>query len=145
MGKMIRFSTMSKLQKAWIVAALVVLGILVLAVLARVTQSVNRTVPHHTIAKATTLLRGSSKWAHTAKQDKNPMMGLIHVSYALAYANAMRELLNDREIQQATGVDMRDHVNEMEAIQRSVITKLGDSCAKIRPEGNFAIAAGWLG
>lgn len=132
-------------QKAWIVTGCVILAILTLAILARITQSVNRTVSKQTIQSAEILLRGSSKWALTASQDKQPMLSLIHVSYALAYANALRELLNDREIQVATGIDMRDQVEAMETLQRKIIVKLGDQCPKIRPDGGFAIASGWLG
>lgn len=133
------------MQKTWVITGCVVMAILILAILAKVTQGLNRTVSKQTIQNAGILLKGSSKWALAAQQDKNPMFSVIHISYALAYANALREVLNDREIQVATGVDMREHVESMEILQRQAITKLGDRCPKIRPDGGFAIASGWLG
>lgn len=132
-------------QKAWIITTLVVLGILVLALLAKVSSGTSRKLPKQTLSSAEKLLKASSKWAFTAEQDKNPLMALMHISYALAYSNALREILTDLEIQQATGVDIREHVDSMETRQRHIVTKLGDKCPKVRPEGGFAVTSGWLG
>ena len=132
------------IRKPWAIALQILVAILLLCILGRVATGVNRSVSRETLTVAGTLLKASSRWALMAEQDKNPLIALMHIDHALAYGKALRELLNDREIHVATGVDMREHVANMERRQAKILTRIGDKCSRLRPKGGFAVSTGWI-
>ena len=129
----------------WIVAGSVLMVILLLAILSRASGGVTRTVPAATVDAATILLRGANKWAATSDQDGNELVSLINITYAHAYMGALRTLLSDREILQHADVDARELEQEFERKQVDAIARVSVKCPAVRPEGEFAVNAGWLG
>ena len=52
------------------------------------------------------LLRQSSRWAIAAKQDKSPIITLLHANYAAGYLWALKDIATDNDIKSITGIDI---------------------------------------
>lgn len=51
------------------------------------------------------ILRGSARWSIASKQDKSPLIAVLHGNYGAAYLWALKEVFNDNEISLAMGKD----------------------------------------
>jgi hypothetical protein len=78
-------------------------------------------VPHTRIRS---LIQRSAEFAVQAQQDTAPVQAIVHATYANAYLDALKSISSDREIQQASGVDVKvfgEHINN---VQHSVTQKV---------------------
>jgi len=73
------------------------------------------------------LVQKTAKWATTAQQDASPVNSLLHANYAAGYLWALKELASDREIHNASGIDVKkfeEHINNMqEMVTKRVIKR----------------------
>ena len=53
------------------------------------------------------LIRQTSRWSTASLQDQSPLIRLLHANYGVAYANALRQVASDQEIQAVAGVNAR--------------------------------------
>ena len=132
-------------MNSWLIVAAVLGGIVLLAFLSKIATGVRHPVSKEIIAQTDLILRSANKWALTAKQDSNPIMALMHISYAKAYIGVLRRVLNDQQLEKAHSVDMRDLEQKMDAVEQEVLIKISQKAPSIMPEGEFAVRTGWLG
>lgn len=76
----------------------------------------------------TTLLRQSARYAIAAQQDESPLIAVLHINYAAAYFYAAKDIATDREIFNATGVDVQDYKQHLSKIQDSVSRQAYGAC-----------------
>jgi hypothetical protein len=71
-------------------------------------------------------------------------MGLMHATWALTYANVVRMLASDKDIEKMTGTQMSDLIFYLQQDQQKAIQKLAQVCPTIQPKGIYAIDSGWM-
>ena len=128
----------------WFIVLVVIVLFSILALLSRVATGVSRTVSSDTIQCADALVKAANKWAAMATQDESALIALMHINYAMAYSNALRKIMNDQEIYQATGADMRDMHNRFEGTQQTIMSRICETCPTLKPEGEYAVHTGWV-
>jgi hypothetical protein len=103
---------------------LLVATILILVGLFFITR---RGLPHD---KIRSLTQKSAAMAIQAQQDTAPVQAIVHATYANAYLEVLRSLASEREIQQASGVNIKvfeEHVNNVQhSVTQKVLEKVPD-------------------
>lgn len=84
-----------------------------------------------------TLVRQASRWSMAAKQDKSPMIALLHANYGAGYLWALKDIFTDQEIQQATGMNVLEFRDEIVDIQDHVTMEIIKKYPRFAPESNY--------
>jgi len=74
------------------------------------------------------IMRGSARWALASKQDKSPLVAVLHANYGCAYLWALKDVFNDYEIESATGINVIDFQNRITNIQDTVTKNVVKLC-----------------
>lgn len=100
--------------------------ILAIIILVMMMQNKSRGIKH-SIEK---LVKQSAKYAIMAQQDTSPIMSIRHGNYAAAYVHAMKDLVSDTQIHNATGIDVKkfkEHIfNVQEMTTKKTINQFPD-------------------
>jgi hypothetical protein len=75
------------------------------------------------------ILRGSARWSIASKQDKSPLIAVLHGNYGAAYLWALKEVFNDNEISLAMGkdfdiIDFQKRVTDIQDFSTKRMVKL---------------------
>tara|TARA_R110002073_G_scaffold302919_1_gene470707 strand:+ start:338 stop:730 length:393 start_codon:yes stop_codon:yes gene_type:complete len=101
-----------------IIVAIVILGLFYLS---------RRGIPHD---KVRSLVQRSAAFAVQAQQDTAPVQSIVHATYANAYLDALKNMSSEREIQQASGVNLKvfeEHINNVQSsVTQKVLEKVPD-------------------
>ena len=74
------------------------------------------------------IMRGSARWALASKQDKSPLVAVLHANYGCAYLWALKDVFNDYEITSATGIDVIQFQNKITDIQDNATKRMTKVC-----------------
>jgi hypothetical protein len=74
------------------------------------------------------IMRGSARWALASKQDKSPLVAVLHANYGCAYLWALKDVFNDYEIKSATGIDVIEFQNKITDIQDNATKRMTKLC-----------------
>ena len=74
------------------------------------------------------IMRGSARWALASKQDKSPLVAVLHANYGCAYLWALKDVFNDYEIRSATGIDVIQFQNKITDIQDTATKRMTNLC-----------------
>lgn len=84
-------------------------------------------LPHD---KIRSLTQRSAALAVQAQQDTAPVQAIVHATYASAYLDVLKSLASEREIQQASGVNIKvfeEHINNVQhSVTQKVLEKVPD-------------------
>jgi len=69
------------------------------------------------------LIRQSARYATTAQQDKSPAVSILHANYAAAYLHALKDIVSDSQIHNATGIDVNKFNEHVTNVQDMVTKK----------------------
>jgi hypothetical protein len=83
------------------------------------------------------LVRQASRWSTAAKQDKSPLISVLHSNYGAGYLWAIKDIANTEQIQIATGVDLSRLERDIITIQDSSTKKLISVCPDFAPEKSY--------
>lgn len=125
-------------------AALVVGLIIFLAFVNRWNNSSSTMYSKSFSNKLRSVVRQASQWHVTAKQDSNPLLSLMHSTYAVAYANLARAFASDEVIERITGLKISELMYYLNEDQQLAMQSLVTLCPSAKPEGVYAIGSGWL-
>ena len=87
--------------------------------------TVNSKYKAHIISR---IMRGSARWALASKQDKSPLVAVLHANYGCAYLWALKDVFNDYEIKSATGIDVIEFQNKITDIQDNATKHMTKLC-----------------
>jgi hypothetical protein len=90
------------------------------------------------------ILNSAAEWGTASQQDGNPVMKMLHASYALAYLHIARNLASDATIERVCSVRMDEFMRMLEATQSAGIQALTTVCPAVAPTGILAANTGWL-
>lgn len=98
------------------------------------------------ISQANNLIGESSRWHTTAMQDTNPALALMHATYAVAYLNAARTLVDDGQMMQTSGVHMPEMALVTSTAQQNAFKALTQMCPNITPmdSDGYSIYTGYI-
>lgn len=80
------------------------------------------------------LLRQAARWSVAAEQDELPMVAVLHANYGAGYLWALKDIANNEEIENITGMDMMRVEKEITRIQDEATKKVYKACPKYGPD-----------
>lgn len=86
----------------------------------------------------------ASKWSTIAGNEKNMILALMHVNYALSCANVAKALCDAEAIRAKYGMDISNFIAETSSMQASIVKSLGESAPSMKPDAELAQASGWI-
>ena len=89
-----------------------------------VNKSVN-TVNHNAIKS---LVRQAARWSVAAKQDKSPIISLLHANYGAGYLWALKDIATDQEIEQVANINILDFTKKITDIQDEATKRVSKGC-----------------
>ena len=117
-----------------------------LALLSKMTEVDQRRYSHDTIRKVKELINSSTQQMAIAKQSTNPVIALMSITTALAYAKAARnQISNKTDLAKITGVHIDELLHILRQEQMEQQKKINGTCPQLQPEGAYAVATGWVG
>ena len=124
----------------------ILLAVLLLALLSKWTFDTGRTYPRYILRRIQTLIRDAVHWNTTSMQDTNPLLALVHSTYAMAYLNTARHLVSDTDIDRMMGIQARELMYELQQHHDKLIAQLGTTYPELKPAtGTFGVHTGWVG
>ncbi len=86
------------------------------------------------------LIRQSARYATAAQQDKSPVIAVLHANYAAAYFYALKDIANDSQIHNATGIDVKKFTEHVTNVQDMVTKKTSEECPNFVGEVDIYLA-----
>lgn len=83
------------------------------------------------------LVRQSARWSTAAKQDKNPLIAVLHSNYGAGYLWALKEIASNDQIEQAANIDISKFENEIINVQDQITKRLIHLCPNFAPEKSY--------
>jgi len=128
------------------VALVVIAGTAALALLSKLGASEATRYSRDTVRNVRNFIQTSTQSAAMARQSTNPVIALIHINQAIAYANAARDLVMSKEdIARMTGVKIDELLHMLKQEQMQHQRSIYSSCPTLQPDGAYAVATGWIG
>lgn len=91
------------------------------------------------------LTRQAARWTTAGKQDKNPLIAVLHANYGAGYLWALKDIANTEDIKDASGIDMLKFENEITKIQDRTNLNLIKICPKFSPDNSYLSKIGGEG
>lgn len=136
--------TWRQVSDTWKGAACVLAGVIALVLLSCWVGSTQRRYPKNIVHRAKQLIKDSARWAAVSQQDQNPMLALVHATYAMAYINLARETFSDKELIQLSGTDTEELHAFIVRCQETAAKSVGTACPNLQISGLFGLYSGWL-
>ena len=92
-----------------------------------------------------TLVRQASRWSTAAKQDKNPMIAVLHANYGAGYLWALKDIATQNQIEKAAGIELLKFEKEITSIQDQVTKRMIGICPEFGPEESYLTTLGGEG
>ena len=86
------------------------------------------------------LIRQSARYATAAQQDKSPVIAVLHANYAAAYLYAVKDIANESQIHNATGIDVKKFKEHVTNVQDVVTKKTSEECPNFVGEVDIYLA-----
>tara|TARA_R100000908_G_scaffold58243_1_gene34295 strand:- start:30 stop:395 length:366 start_codon:yes stop_codon:yes gene_type:complete len=86
------------------------------------------------------LVRQSARYATAAQQDKSPVVAILHANYAAAYLYALKDIANESQIHNATGIDVKKFKEHIINVQDSVTKKTTETCPEFAGQVDIYLA-----
>ena len=121
--------------------------IVVIATLSRWSATPKQVYDVKWVSKVKKMLGDSRKWANRAEEDaknQHALMSVIHATYAVAYTNAVRAMIPDKDLEKLTGSPIDEHLAKQRTLQQQAIRQVGAICPNALPNGIHALNTGWL-
>jgi hypothetical protein len=89
-----------------------------------------------------TLTRQAARWSTAAKQDKNPMVAVLHANYGAGYLWALKDIATSEQIKNAAGIDILVFEKEITTVQDAATKKMIEVCPEFGPEKDYLTTIG---
>lgn len=89
-----------------------------------------------------TLVRQASRWSTAADQDENPMIAVLHANYGAGYLWALKDIANDEDISEVTGIDVLKFRDGIIAAQDKATQKMVKMCPDFAPKRTYLTELG---
>jgi len=86
-----------------------------------------------------TLIRQASRWSIAAQQDESPLIALLHANYGAGYLWALKDIASDREIYEATGINVLKFKKKIIDIQDGATKKVSKMCPQFIGDGDIEL------
>lgn len=80
-----------------------------------------------------TLVKQTGRWITAARQDKEPMIAVLHANYAAGYWYAVRDIATDTDIAAATGIDVLKFQAAVQQTQEQATQAAFTRCPAFEP------------
>ncbi len=84
----------------------------------------------------------TARWATASLQDNSPLISVLHANYAVGYVQALQQSFSEKEIEKATGRDVRDLSRKCVEIQRRATIRLVKMCPGLIDRNDLSVIAG---
>jgi hypothetical protein len=83
-----------------------------------------------------TLLRQAARWTVASKQDKNPIIAMLHANYGAAYLYSMYDIASPEEIVKS-GIDINKFRSEILLTQDEATKNMVKICPDVQPDKSY--------
>jgi hypothetical protein len=136
-------SSVAFLRQPVVWCSLVVIGIVVvLSLLSKWTET-SQQYSKPFVRKLKYLIEQATRWNGMAQQDTNPILQLMHCSYALVYAQVARSVVSEKDIADLTGIDIQELIYYLGECESYATKNIGQQCPKIKIDGVYSLGSGW--
>lgn len=135
---------MARAALTWKTMLGVVAGVAAASLASRAAASSARRYSPKFVRTLTSLVEQASQWSVVSEQDGAPLMQLMHVNYALAYANVARRLAPNGEASRVAKVDLDELIYALEERQMQAMQRVAAECPSLQPDGLYAVSSGWI-
>jgi len=84
-----------------------------------------------------TLTRQAARWSTAADQDMNTLIAVLHANYGAGYLWALKDIATDSQIEEASGIDMKEFQNAIVSIQDKVTQDMAAKCPDFAPNPSY--------
>ena len=91
------------------------------------------------------LSRQAARWSTAAKQDKSPLVAVLHANYGAGYLWALKEIANSSQIKAATGIDVQKFTEKIVETQDIATKRMIQLCPDFAPEKTYLARIGGEG
>ena len=88
------------------------------------------------------LTRQAARWSTAAKQDKSPLIAVLHSNYGAGYLWALKDIATTEEIESATGIDYLKFEAQIVKAMDAASKKALNVCPKFGPERSYLTKLG---
>jgi hypothetical protein len=88
------------------------------------------------------LTRQAARWSTAAKQDKSPLVAVLHANYGVGYLGALKEIATIEQINAATGIDIIRFEKEIKETQDYATRLAVNTCTEFGPERSYLTQIG---
>ena len=74
------------------------------------------------------LVRQAARWSAAAQQDESPIIALLHANYGAGFLWALRDIASDKEITEATGINVPIFVKNITDVQDGATKRVTKAC-----------------
>ena len=87
--------------------------------------------------KINKLIRQTARWSTAASQDTNPYIANLHATYAVGYLMALREIYDDKTINELGRININKLEEEVTKIMDGAISQLVQVCPEGQPKNKY--------
>lgn len=91
------------------------------------------------------LVRQTARWSTAADQDKSPLIKLLHANYGAGYLWALKDIANNKQIEQAAGIDMNEFQKSVVDARDRATKAVINICPSFAPPPSYLTAIGGEG
>ena len=136
-------SSKAFLRQPVIFYSIAIIGIVVgISLLAKWTET-SQQYSKPFVRKLKYLIEQATRWNGMAQQDTNPILQLMHCSYALVYAQVARSVVSEKDISDLTGIDIQELIYYLGECESYATKNIGQQCPKIKIDGVYSLGSGW--
>jgi hypothetical protein len=121
----------SKGKRNMIAAGIVVALALLLALANKWNSDRKNGLSSQVADRVSALVTKAVQFNGQAAQDSNPMFGLIHSNYGLAYLTVARQLANDEQVRLLTRYDASSLERELTGRMQTSMVRLAEACTSV--------------
>lgn len=122
-----RKSAKFKRDAAYVTAAIVVVSIAFKLIEPYTASSTDR---EHSIAKS--MIEEAKQWFLTSAQDQNSQSKYEHISFASAYLNSARHILNDIGLERISGIDVHELQKSIDDMKKTTSRDIFRQCPRLK-------------
>ena len=123
--------------------SIVIIGVVVIITLLSKWSETSHQYSKPFVRKLKYLIEQATRWNAMAQQDTNPILQLMHCSYALVYAQVARSVVSEKEIADLTGIDIQELIYYLGECESYATKNVGQQCPKIKIDGVYSLGSGW--
>lgn len=110
------------------------MGICAVSLVLKLLEPVINSSPEHEQSTGKSMIEHAKQWYLMSAQDKNAQSKHEHISYASAYLNAARHILNDMRLERISGIDVHELQKSIDEMKNVTTREIFRQCPRLKQQ-----------